>query len=48
MADEGDGTRRIATVMHPDETNRNRHREMGFFGGWNPCIDLLEAFAGAA
>ena len=47
MADEGDGTRYVATVMHPDAATKVRHEEMGFFQGWNTCIDQLEAFAGA-
>ena len=46
MADEGDGTRYIATVMHPDQATKDRHEQMGFFQGWNTCIDQLEAFAG--
>ena len=45
MADEGPGTRYIATVMHPDQATRDRHEELGFFGGWNTCIDQLEALA---
>ena len=45
MADEADGTRYVATVMHPDAATRDRHEEMGFFQGWNTCIDQLEAFA---
>ena len=45
MADEGDGTRYVASVMHPDKATRDRHEEMGFFQGWNTCIDQLEAFA---
>ena len=45
MADEGDGTRYVATVMHPDKATRNRHEELGFFPGWNTGIDQLEAFA---
>ena len=45
MADEGDATRYIATAMHPDQATRDRHAEMGFFQGWNICIDQLEAFA---
>lgn len=45
MADEGQGTRYVATVMHPDKTTKDRHQEMGFFEGWNICIDQLEAFA---
>jgi uncharacterized protein YndB with AHSA1/START domain len=45
MADAGADTRYVATVMHPDEATRNRHAAMGFFDGWNTCIDQLEAFA---
>ncbi|MBK7530948.1 SRPBCC family protein [Piscinibacter sp.] len=45
MADEADGTRYTATVMHPDEATRARHEELGFFEGWNLCIDQLEALA---
>ncbi len=45
MADEGEGTRYVATVMHPDRATRDRHEEMGFFDGWGTCIDQLEAFA---
>ena len=45
MADEGEGTRYIATVMHPDKVTRDRHEEMGFFKGWSTCIDQLEALA---
>jgi uncharacterized protein YndB with AHSA1/START domain len=47
MDDEADGTRYIATVMHPDAATKDRHEEMGFFQGWNTCIDQLEAFARA-
>jgi len=32
-------------VMHPDEATRARHEELGFFEGWNLCIDQLEALA---
>lgn len=45
MADEGDGTRYTATVMHPDAATRDRHEAMGFFEGWNICIDQLDSFA---
>ncbi len=45
MADEGAGTRYVAHVMHPDKATRDRHHELGFFEGWNTCIDQLEAFA---
>ena len=45
LADEGEGTRYVATVMHPDKATRDRHEEMGFFDGWNTRITQLEAFA---
>ena len=45
LADEGDGTRYVAKVMHADQASRDRHEEMGFFDGWNTCIDQLEALA---
>jgi uncharacterized protein YndB with AHSA1/START domain len=45
FADEGAGTRYIATVMHPDAATRDKHEAMGFYEGWNTCIDQLDAFA---
>jgi len=39
------GTRYRATVMHPDAESCRRHAEMGFFEGWNLCIDQLEGLA---
>ena len=45
MADEGDGTRYVVTAMHPDKATKYRHAEMGFFEGWNICIDQLDALA---
>ena len=45
MADEGDGTRYVATCMHPDKATRDKHEEMGFYEGWGTCIDQLETFA---
>lgn len=45
FADEGAGTRYIATAMHPDRATRDRHEAMGFHVGWNLCIDQLEALA---
>lgn len=45
FADEGQGTRYVATCMHPDVATRERHAQMGFFEGWNICIDQLDAFA---
>ena len=45
MADEGDGTRYVATVMHPDRATRDRHEAMGFHEGWGVCIEQLDALA---
>ena len=45
LADEGEGTRYVARVMHPDQATRDRHEELGFFDGWNTCITQLETFA---
>jgi uncharacterized protein YndB with AHSA1/START domain len=45
MADEGDGTRYIARVMHPDEATRKQHEELGFYEGWDTCITQLDEFA---
>ena len=47
MEDEPGGTRYVARVMHPDRATRDRHEELGFFDGWNTCIDQLEALASA-
>jgi uncharacterized protein YndB with AHSA1/START domain len=46
MADEDGGTRYGARVMHPDAATQKRHEEMGFYEGWNVCIDQLDALAG--
>ena len=45
FADEAGGTRYTATAMHPDAATRDKHAEMGFFEGWNLCIDQLDAYA---
>ncbi|MEO8153994.1 MAG: SRPBCC family protein [Rhizobacter sp.] len=45
MADEADGTRYVARVMHPDKVTRDRHEELGFFDGWGTCVTQLEALA---
>jgi len=45
LDDEEAATRYVARVMHPDVATRDRHAELGFFDGWNTCIDQLEAFA---
>ncbi|MFY9511495.1 MAG: SRPBCC family protein [Rubrivivax sp.] len=43
LADEAEGTRYVAQVMHPDQATRDRHEELGFHEGWNICITQLEA-----
>ncbi|PCE21875.1 polyketide cyclase [Paraburkholderia acidicola] len=45
MADEGEGSRYEARVMHPDNATRERHEALGFFDGWNTCITQLDDFA---
>ena len=35
------GTQYTVVAMHADESTRNRHDEMGFFGGWGQCLDQL-------
>lgn len=45
MADEGDGSRYIARVMHPDDATRDQHEKMGFFEGWDTVITQLDDFA---
>jgi uncharacterized protein YndB with AHSA1/START domain len=45
FADEGPHTRYSATCLHPDAATRDRHAAMGFHGGWNTCIDQLQALA---
>jgi uncharacterized protein YndB with AHSA1/START domain len=45
MADEDAGTRYTATAMHPDAATQKKHEDMGFYEGWNICIDQLDTFA---
>ena len=45
MADEGLGTRYGARVLHKDSADSDRHKNMGFFDGWNTCITQLEELA---
>lgn len=42
LADEADGTRYTATVMHPDQSWSDKHLEMGFYEGWGAAIDQLD------
>ncbi|MEY4882748.1 MAG: hypothetical protein RIS34_602 [Pseudomonadota bacterium] len=43
LADQGQGTRYTATVIHADEAGCNQHAEMGFEGGWGTALDQLVA-----
>jgi len=45
FADEGNGTRYTARVLHPDRATAARHVKMGFYEGWGICIDQLEEVA---
>lgn len=37
----GGRTRYTARAMHWTAENRQKHEEMGFFPGWNKCLDQL-------
>lgn len=43
LADQGQGTRYTATVIHADETGCKQHAAMGFEGGWGTALDQLVA-----
>ena len=43
LADEGQGTRYTATVIHADEAGCQRHAAMGFEAGWGAALDQLVA-----
>lgn len=45
MADEADGTRYEALVLHADEEGHEMHKSFGFHDGWNTAIDQLAAVA---
>lgn len=45
MDDEGGGTRYTACAMHPDAATCQQHEHLGFFEGWNLCIDQLDELA---
>ncbi|MBN3788427.1 SRPBCC family protein [Burkholderia sp. Ac-20353] len=45
MRDDGALCHYEARVMHPDAATRDRHEHLGFFEGWNICIDQLDALA---
>jgi uncharacterized protein YndB with AHSA1/START domain len=45
MADEADGTRYTARVLHESAADAARHDEMGFRDGWGTVIGQLEALA---
>lgn len=41
----GSGTKYTAIAIHPDETSRAQHEEMGFHQGWGTALDQLVALA---
>jgi uncharacterized protein YndB with AHSA1/START domain len=43
LADNGQGTRYTATVIHADEAGCTQHAAMGFEGGWGTALDQLVA-----
>jgi uncharacterized protein YndB with AHSA1/START domain len=43
LADQGQGTRYTATVIHADEASSKKHAEMGFEGGWGTALEQLVA-----
>jgi uncharacterized protein YndB with AHSA1/START domain len=45
LADEGSGTRYVARVLHKDDADMQRHRDMGFFEGWGTCMTQIEQVA---
>ncbi len=45
LADEGEGTRYTAHVMHKDQATRDSHEKMGFHEGWGAAIAQLEEYA---
>jgi uncharacterized protein YndB with AHSA1/START domain len=45
LEDEGEGTRYVARVLHPDAATRDRHEALGFYEGWGICITQLEQLA---
>lgn len=43
LADDGNGTRYTATVIHADENGCKTHAAMGFENGWGAALDQLVA-----
>jgi uncharacterized protein YndB with AHSA1/START domain len=43
LADQEQGTRYTATVIHADEAGCNQHAAMGFEAGWGAALDQLVA-----
>lgn len=37
----GNSTRYVATVMHSDESSRNKHQSMGFHDGWGIVVTQM-------
>ena len=42
---DGAGTRYVAHAMHPTESSRRKHEEMGFHEGWGKALDQLVDYA---
>lgn len=47
LEDEDGGTRYTAKVSHWSVEAHERHEAMGFYSGWNPCLDGLVELLGA-
>jgi uncharacterized protein YndB with AHSA1/START domain len=43
--DHAGGTRYTARVLHKDESDRQKHADMGFEAGWGKALDQLVAIA---
>jgi uncharacterized protein YndB with AHSA1/START domain len=43
MKPEGAGTRYVATALHQDESDCEKHKAMGFHEGWGAALDQLVA-----
>src|SRR5262245_56674929 len=41
LEEQAGKTRYSVRVLHRDEAGRKRHEDMGFYYGWNKCIDQL-------
>ncbi len=44
MEPHGQGTKYTAIVLHKDEADKKKHKEMGFEEGWGKALDQLIAY----